>query len=530
MYFLKRFQAALIIISIISCFFACSGNQDAKLQAVENLLDNRNTDSASLVLNQIDNYNLKGDAEKYKYALLRIRLNNQEGVVLESDSIIRQCLKYYASQNDHKNSAECYYYEGQYHYDMGHTKQAFWNMYYADREAKSTDDITLKHKIKECLLDWSNSDEEYKQAIVYGKENYNLSLLSGKKEWIAYSYALMATTYYGLGKNDRADELLNKSLMYISSIPRKEQSNFYVSLGSSLIYKSPKKAEVYFNKALAVYPQPSVYSGFCILEFQRGNVEKAEEYFKKALQAKDMSTIEFTYQNMQSLYAASGDYKKAYTTLVNLTRLQEKQFKEKKDNNLLIIQKNFENQMKNQEIREMATKGIFIVILAILAVVSIYFWLHFKNEKWMKDSLQTQLVLNVYKERLEKIKKLKSLDKNDSDSEQEAKIKKKISEFQDLQSKILYKGKALYQDILDGKNTHTWNKKDFEHFLEYYKLIDLPFITHLQTDYDHLSPRYQFFLVLKEMGKTDEEIQGILAVSSTTVRTTKSRIKSSKLD
>ena len=107
---------------------------------------------------------------------------------------------------------------------------------------------------------------------------------------------------------------------------------------------------------------------------------------------------------------------------------------------------------------------------------------------------------------------------------------KKISEFQDLQSKILYKGKALYQDILDGKNTLTWNKKDFEHFLEYYKLIDLPFITNLQTNYDHLSPRYQFFLVLKKMGKTDEEIQKILAISSTTVRTTKSRIKSSKLD
>ncbi len=531
MYLLKRFRAVLIIISIISCFFACSENQDAKLQAVEDLLDNRNTDSASLVLNQIGYYNLKGDAEKNKYALLRIRLDHQEGEVLESDSIIRQCLKYYASQNDHKNSAECYYYEGQYHYDLGHTKQAFWNMYYADKEAKSTDDISLKHKIKECLLDWSNSAEEYKQALVYGKENYNLSLLSGKKDWIVYSYALMATTYYGLGENYRADELLNKSLMYISSVPRKEQSHFYVSLGSSLIYKSPEKAEAYFNKALAAYPQPSVYSGFCILEFQRGNIEKAEEYFKKALQSKDMSTIEFTYNNMQSLYAASGDYKKAYTTLMDLTILQAKKFKEEKDNNLLIIQKNFENQMKNQEIREMVTKGIIIVILAILAAVSIYFWLHLKNEKWKKDSLQTQLVLNVYKERLEKIKKLKFLDKNDSDSEQEeAKIMKKISEFQDLQSKILYKGKALYQDILDGKNTLTWNKKDFEHFLEYYKLIDLPFITNLQTNYDHLSPRYQFFLVLKKMGKTDEEIQKILAISSTTVRTTKSRIKSSKLD
>jgi hypothetical protein len=43
-----------IIISVISCFLACGGSQDVKLQAVENLLDNNNTDSASLVLNEIN--------------------------------------------------------------------------------------------------------------------------------------------------------------------------------------------------------------------------------------------------------------------------------------------------------------------------------------------------------------------------------------------------------------------------------------------------------------------------------------------
>ncbi len=65
-----------------------------KLQAVENLLDNNNTDSASLVLNEINYSDLDGAGEKNKFALLRIRLNSQKGGVLESDSIIRQCLKY----------------------------------------------------------------------------------------------------------------------------------------------------------------------------------------------------------------------------------------------------------------------------------------------------------------------------------------------------------------------------------------------------------------------------------------------------
>ena len=453
-----------------------------------------------------------------------------EGNDPESDSIIRQCLNYYQSVKDKKNLAECYYYEALYFYYQGNEKKAFWNMYQADRTAASTDDISLKHKIKECLLDWNNSAEEYTLALKYGKENFYLSSLSGNKNWMAYAYALMAVTYNGLGNVRKSEEYLNKSITYISSVPRKEQAQFYVSLGSTLIDSDPMKAELYFKKALKACPLPSVYSGLGVWEFQKGNVEAAEKYFQKALRTKDVSTKEFTLQNMQSLYALKGDYKKAYNILQELNKLQTQKFKEQKNNNILFIQRDFENQIRKQEIYEMVGVGLFVVILAVLIVVAVYFWLHFKNEKWKKTSLQTQLVLNVYKDKLEKIRKLKETDNKASVEHEKAQIQKKIETYQDLQTKILYRGKTLYQDVLDGKNTLTWNKKDFENFLEYYKLVDLPFATHLQTDYDHLSPRYQFFLVLKNMGKTEEEIQNVMVISSTTIRTIKSRVKSSKLD
>ena len=66
--------------------------------------------------------------------------------------------------------------------------------------------------------------------------------------------------------------------------------------------------------------------------------------------------------------------------------------------------------------------------------------------------------------------------------------------------------------------------------MEYYKVVDLPFVTQLQTEYDHLSPRYQFFLVMKNMGKSEEEIQDIMVISSGTIRTIKSRVKTCKIE
>jgi DNA-binding CsgD family transcriptional regulator len=55
--------------------------------------------------------------------------------------------------------------------------------------------------------------------------------------------------------------------------------------------------------------------------------------------------------------------------------------------------------------------------------------------------------------------------------------------------------------------------------------MDLPFIMHLESDYDSLSPKNIFFAVLCHEGKTDSEIQHIMGISAVTVRSDKSRIK-----
>jgi DNA-directed RNA polymerase specialized sigma24 family protein len=52
----------------------------------------------------------------------------------------------------------------------------------------------------------------------------------------------------------------------------------------------------------------------------------------------------------------------------------------------------------------------------------------------------------------------------------------------------------------------------------------------LETEYDNLSSTHKFFMILSDMGKTDEEIQQIMGLSYGAFRTTKYRIKKKALD
>lgn len=93
---------------------------------------------------------------------------------------------------------------------------------------------------------------------------------------------------------------------------------------------------------------------------------------------------------------------------------------------------------------------------------------------------------------------------------------------------ILYSGKKLYEQLEHGGTVVLWQKVDFINYIEYYKLIDLPFILHMETDYMELTPRYMFFAILTHMNKPDEEIERILGISPGTVRSNRSRIRSKR--
>ena len=67
-------------------------------------------------------------------------------------------------------------------------------------------------------------------------------------------------------------------------------------------------------------------------------------------------------------------------------------------------------------------------------------------------------------------------------------------------------------------------KKEFENFIEYYRLININFVDYLESEYDMLSPKNQFFLVMEHLGKSDKEIMRIMGLADGSIRSIRSRI------
>ena len=96
----------------------------------------------------------------------------------------------------------------------------------------------------------------------------------------------------------------------------------------------------------------------------------------------------------------------------------------------------------------------------------------------------------------------------------------------------IYSGKSLYESVVDGscQSVAGWGAIEVRNFIEYYRLQHREFVDSLDTDYNNLSRNHKVFMVLLDMGKTDPEIQKLMGITQTTIRSIRFRIKAKRKD
>ena len=94
----------------------------------------------------------------------------------------------------------------------------------------------------------------------------------------------------------------------------------------------------------------------------------------------------------------------------------------------------------------------------------------------------------------------------------------------------IYGGKALYESLVAGtcETIDKWSSVDVCNFIEYYRLNHREFVDGLEANYNSLSRNHKMFLILLDMGKNDSEIQQLMNITQTTIRSIRFRIRAKR--
>lgn len=523
---MKKTVFTLLILASIFMVGCQRSSMSEQLTQIDSLLVNDQVDSAMIWLKNIplENFETKADSAYY-YILLaesRYRLKGPDS----TDNSTNYSINYYKNTSDNEKLSRAYYYRGVNAFSYNKPHEGILLLKQAEEFAGKTGNRVLKHKIFETLSHYNSISYEKDISLVYAKKAYQIARELNDKERQAIALIYMAGNYSHLGSKDSLAICVNECLPLADYLTEKEKAYLYTRMGELYQDSEIEMAKKYLLKALDIHPQVYTHRALSNIYIKEGNIRKAQEIWERSLQTSGSIPARigiYKAMRQQSIYMK--DYLQANALADSIITKQQNYYETKEQEKVAEIQAKYDKEAAERDIKEQVMGWGVVLLVVVVVIIS---WLSYRSYKGMKakkELAETKVQLEAY------TRKAEELEKNDKTNTREIEeLHKKINELHHRHTGILAKGKELFDAIEAGGTTVRWSKDDFINYLEYYKLKDLPFVNEMETSYNRLSPKYIFFAVLEHEGHDEEGIQHIMGISESTLRSTRSRINSKKLN
>ena len=513
---------------IIAAFSSCQKNSlMQKLERIDSLSVKGENNVVLEQLNDIVPESIDDEECLAYYWLLKMRTEIRLYKRIESTEPLDITINYYTRTYNKEKLARAYVYKSLILIKGGKLKESTSCLKQAENLIKDEPkEIALANVIYSNLGFVNIYAQENKIALNYTRKALQAAYKMHSNYHITCELLRMHICYHNLGNEDSAFYYLNKCIPLLESIPVKERVVFYNNIGLwfSLTGHDDDQAEKYFKKSIEINPNAFTFKGLAHIYHKRGEREKALEMWRKALNTNDLYLKTDVLQALYESQQETGNYKDACETAMRIAMLKDSINQKQRDEDIRGLQELSELRRqkdieKERFIMAMSFAGAFLMLA--LALTAYLFYL---NARKKEDLKKTQEHLEKYRNQLKVLEK-----EGKKDTKEVERLTQKISELQARQNSQLQNGRERYEDIMADGTTVRWSRNDFADCIEYYRTIDMAFIVHMEQDYKHLSDKYILFAILEHLGKTDEQLQHIMAISQNTVRSYRSRINSASL-
>ncbi len=511
------------LITVLFCFIITCCQQDSMIQQlieIDSIANKEGDYKARKLLNNIVPEAINDDEFLAYYWLLKMRTDIRLQNKIYSVDPLEQSIAYYKKHHNKEKLARAYGYKAYVLQDFGDLRGASLALKNAERLiARNAKEKELAFYIYTNLANINFSAKEMDLALKYSKIALRTAYQTNNASNITYAIINMFSAYYSMNNKDSASYYIGKCESLIKKIPISERVPFYDNVGFSLIGKDDISAEDYLMKAYNIQPSPYTYRGLARIYYKKGEREKALEMWHKALQTDNLYLKTEILQALYDCQQEEGDYKEASETAMQIAELKDSIAQKEKDEDIRGLQEKFEQDQKRKTERHLFYVIVSAVCVLLLIAIAAASYLFYRNTKGRKKLAETIQRLEGYRIRLKVLEQ-----EGKTDGKEVERLNQKIAELQAKQGALLQNGKERYEEIEQGGTTLRWSRNDFTDCIEYYRTVDASFVTHMEQDYRHLSSKYIFFTLMEHIGKTDEELQHIMAISQNTIRSYRSRI------
>ena len=528
-----------------------SSADDKETGRYDSLIIKEQYDSASAILNSLSEKAMT-EEDKAHYYLLATQLGYVTNHPLPSDSLLEMAFTYYNKVGNSHKLANAYYYKSLWAESINNYPQAIMYCKEAEREANNTDDVRLQFKIAESLAFLNAFCGNNLLELQFSKRALALAQRVQNKNWIAYSYNRISFAFANLNQLDSASYYIERTIPYIDYVYDSDKAVFLMNMG--LLYKDndPQKAKDLLEKALQYDELPLTLEHLADVYYAEGNKEKAYSLWKQALTKS--GGVGYVKANLIhsiiSYDLERGNIDDVSKNVDEIISIKDSIIDMLKNDTIKDLQLRFDHEVAMHEADKklLSTQRLLLGSAIILVLMAFYIFYRKKKEEARQREHQDQLyaytteieqltankdkalahISELESNKEANLQKINQLEKEAKDAETAIKkLNLSIQKLLDEGAPKLKEGKRLYDQIMEGQTTLEWTNKEEEYFNKYYAAIHYQNYNRLRKvkRVTKLSTHNMFYLILKEMGKSDEEVKRIMVLSPEGLRTIRSRTK-----
>ena len=462
--FVPDMKKLIYIIAPILFATACNKNGIVeKLNEVDTLVAHEQYDLADSVMSMVDTIQIHDAETKAHYYLRQIQLAcvlRKNDSINMLDSIV---IPYYSNVNNKEKLAEAFYYKAYLEIIQKHLSEATELYKHSQELASQTQNLRLKYKVAEGLAYINAKSGNYLIQLDYLRNAIQYATSLDNKDWLAHTLLNYASAHSSLGNKDSSLYYIQKAAQLRNYIADKDKFAFLASIAYSCKKSQPEKAKQYLIEALKMKDNSIIMEHLADIFLKEGNQEEAYSIWKKALFVNDNNPKDNIIHNLLEYDVEHGKTDNVCKQVNKIISIKDSIINVLKNDTIKDLQLRFDHEVamrKQEQVTSNWQKGLLATILLVtLLVAYIIIYRYREKNKLQEAQLQISTLVNQIREQEAA---------GENDSEMIRKLNKQLKDTMNKEGNKLKKGKMLYDDILNGKTTHSWRKKDFELFNNYY--------------------------------------------------------------
>jgi hypothetical protein len=542
----------IYLFAILLMLTACNGTRvSEKLDQIDSLIAKDQIDSASFIHNSLNDVSMT-EEDKAHYWLLATQLGYVTNHPLPSDSLLEMAYIYYKKVGNNLKLANAYYYKSLWFESKKNYPQAIQYGKEAECLAKNVNDYRLQFKIAENLSYLNSICGNNLLELQYAKLALSIAQRTQNKNWMAYCYNRISFSFANLDQYDSVFYYIEKSIPYINDVYDSEKAEFLTNMGLFFKEDNPRRAKEFFEKALEYNELPITLEHLADVYYAEGNKEEAYRLWKKALTTSGGNNYEKDnlIHSIISYDLERGNIDDVSKNVDEIINIKDSILNKLKNDTIKDLQLRFDHEVAMHEVDKklLSTQRLLLGSAFILVLMAFYIFYRKKKEEARQREHQDQLyaytteieqlttnkdkalahISELESNKEANLQKINQLEIEAKDAENAIKkLNLDIQKLLDEGAPKLKEGKRLYDQIMEGQTTLEWTNKEEEYFNKYYAAIHYQNYNRLRKvkRVTKLSTHNMFYLILKEMGKSDDEVKRIMVLSPEGLRTIRSRTK-----